>query len=127
MYKANYDNNIRRKRNSNTYKYRCEASEALGRCPLRPLSSTPLVLRFLQFLRHIHSCHLPDDGGSKLLRNVSHYLSDYMITSMKIATFILVDMRTSNLMPSLLSTETAVALFKVNIMSVLTHGLELIW
>jgi hypothetical protein len=27
MYKANYGNNIRRKVNSDTYKYRCEARE----------------------------------------------------------------------------------------------------
>jgi hypothetical protein len=28
MYKANYGNNIRRKGNSDTHKYRCEAHEA---------------------------------------------------------------------------------------------------
>jgi hypothetical protein len=28
MYKANYGNNVRRKDNSDTYKYRCEAREA---------------------------------------------------------------------------------------------------
>jgi hypothetical protein len=42
MYKANYDNNIRGKGNSDTYKYRCEAHEALGRRPLRPPPSSIL-------------------------------------------------------------------------------------
>jgi hypothetical protein len=28
MYKANYSNNLRRKGNSDTYKYRCDAHEA---------------------------------------------------------------------------------------------------
>jgi hypothetical protein len=43
MYKANYGNNIRRKDNSDIYKYRCEAREALGRRPLRPPPSPPVI------------------------------------------------------------------------------------
>jgi hypothetical protein len=42
MYKANYDNNMKGKDNSDTHKYRCEEREALGRRPLRPPPSPPL-------------------------------------------------------------------------------------